>query len=1480
MTQPSRPRHLPESEPCSTDPSLSSASSPPSFSSESSSPVFVIRPPTESDFSDSEAAEPGVAFKPPSALDSFPLPPSSTLASDPGAPQSPPSPPSSEQALEARFPSFASLDLHPVLVERLKQLQVEAPTATQVSAFLLIDKGRDCVIVDRTGTGKTLAYLLPFMNKIYKLHDLLLHAQIGPGEAAVGRARAATEGDGTCADGECERSLSRPADEAAAAPGILGRDSAQLHERDASLVKAKSVGRMLQDQLMRRQDEVLARHAALSPTPQVWECLRSASRGSSSPAALAEPNAPPSLHDDALQAAGLSPDSPNPLGSLRPAVLLLPTHDMVIDTLHTLRRLDVLGRMQIQCLSGVERNVRERTAGATDARDVQELRRKFRRPDAAEAHMDGVAGDAVAAELGDGARDPFSERARRAGTAGGRESAEESRKSWASATVSGRGERDRERREGDAEDGLEGEADESADQVVWQGQVLRRPRLTPDGKLVTETRPFSQKKIKNIHEVHVLGSERSGVRESWRSQALRGDGADKGANSHRAETAPDGRRRQGCDESDDEPAIQVCSLPVLHKPRIRWGAVDLVISTPHLFLEDVERFRGENLQPSMLILDEVDDLLRARASRTLLMDILGYCRPRVPIPAPHTAKPALPDFRPCQVIFSGATLASLGPCSPGVMIIERFGNAFEVSPRSRHQLRDEVKQLWIRLNAERVGELLALAQPPWRAAEPHEEDKETRTAGGHVNLGSTGSAGDEVGVGGRRRRIKGGLITGSALAEERKKEFLLLGGNLPVYLKRRNQPSDEAVALASRLVAETSPHTNVQRKLRQQVSWDHRVDILLGLLAAFPVERTVVFVNSVERCIRLFDFFRDRAWPVVSFHRKMSMKHRTRALARLLAAPARDSKPESDSDTDVDEDSEGERFGDFRDRLGRPRGQASDRELLPASLMIATDLACRGLDLQGVQHVINFDFPTDALAYIHRAGRTCRRPSSSRSVDAAEERRSGFCLVSNLVSDDDFPLASSLYFLQKENQNLESTFSRKASFKARYIRHREAEKKRKAEAGEQQRQRGAGSAEGENEAADLNKGAYVDDIEQLWNQMYRMQFARKARGDRERRERGAENGVARTPRERRGRGVAEEGAEEPQERGERGRTGAEPKTPPAGSSPEASAALCRGTGKRRRRLRGQLAERVCPKGGFLSYREAEARRRQRLVDRLLTGAVWSEDGRTACIEAPRSFFEDDEEAALVGIAEQRGDRGPRGSFGSDGLLRKRGGSSPGAHVTHPAPGGGRRGEEQTRLACEGKAHGASTLPEAEADGDGEAEQGQRCTGARHSERTLHPGGNRVRALGTSRALQMRAALFDDDSEDEDNLHARAYSAQLSPDSASSPSLYRSSAMTLDGTSRDARDADAAGCSVGAPERAAEEARLSAGREVWTEEEYDKFVVRRFEAYQDGCRNRARGHDPRLASVTRLHQKAAEMRTKMLMNNFGASDDFFDEDLKV
>lgn len=54
-------------------------------------------------------------------------------------------------------------------------------------------------------------------------------------------------------------------------------------------------------------------------------------------------------------------------------------------------------------------------------------------------------------------------------------------------------------------------------------------------------------------------------------------------------------------------------------------------------------------------------------------------------------------------------------------------------------------------------------------------------------------------------------------------------------------------------------------------------------------------------------------------------------------------------------------------------------------VLIATDIAARGIDVQGVSHVINYDLPVDAESYVHRIGRTARAGRDGKAISFCDE---------------------------------------------------------------------------------------------------------------------------------------------------------------------------------------------------------------------------------------------------------------------------------------------------------------------------------------------------------------------------------------------------------------------------------------------------------------------------------------------------------------
>ena len=51
-----------------------------------------------------------------------------------------------------------------------------------------------------------------------------------------------------------------------------------------------------------------------------------------------------------------------------------------------------------------------------------------------------------------------------------------------------------------------------------------------------------------------------------------------------------------------------------------------------------------------------------------------------------------------------------------------------------------------------------------------------------------------------------------------------------------------------------------------------------------------------------------------------------------------------------------------------------------ARVLVATDVAQRGLDVEGISHVVNYDVPQDPDSYVHRVGRTARAGQKGEAI--------------------------------------------------------------------------------------------------------------------------------------------------------------------------------------------------------------------------------------------------------------------------------------------------------------------------------------------------------------------------------------------------------------------------------------------------------------------------------------------------------------------
>jgi ATP-dependent RNA helicase DeaD len=122
-----------------------------------------------------------------------------------------------------------------------------------------------------------------------------------------------------------------------------------------------------------------------------------------------------------------------------------------------------------------------------------------------------------------------------------------------------------------------------------------------------------------------------------------------------------------------------------------------------------------------------------------------------------------------------------------------------------------------------------------------------------------------------------------------------------------------------------------------------KVDTLERVLDAERPRQAIIFVRTKIRCDQLYRRLRDRGLDVKALHGDMTQGARDGVMIAFKA--------------------------------GR------------VQLLVATDVAARGLDISSVSHIINFDIPTSPDMYVHRVGRTARVGRSGRAITFYEPRQ-------------------------------------------------------------------------------------------------------------------------------------------------------------------------------------------------------------------------------------------------------------------------------------------------------------------------------------------------------------------------------------------------------------------------------------------------------------------------------------------------------------
>ena len=60
-------------------------------------------------------------------------------------------------------------------------------------------------------------------------------------------------------------------------------------------------------------------------------------------------------------------------------------------------------------------------------------------------------------------------------------------------------------------------------------------------------------------------------------------------------------------------------------------------------------------------------------------------------------------------------------------------------------------------------------------------------------------------------------------------------------------------------------------------------------------------------------------------------------------------------------------------------------------ILVATDIAARGIDVPGISHVVNFDLPDEAESYVHRIGRTGRNGADGIAITLCDPSENASC---------------------------------------------------------------------------------------------------------------------------------------------------------------------------------------------------------------------------------------------------------------------------------------------------------------------------------------------------------------------------------------------------------------------------------------------------------------------------------------------------------
>ncbi len=141
------------------------------------------------------------------------------------------------------------------------------------------------------------------------------------------------------------------------------------------------------------------------------------------------------------------------------------------------------------------------------------------------------------------------------------------------------------------------------------------------------------------------------------------------------------------------------------------------------------------------------------------------------------------------------------------------------------------------------------------------------------------------------------------------------------------------------IAAQKEKHANIEQRLHFVDDMNHKNKLLEHLLIGAEVNQAIVFTSTKRHADLLAEDLYAAGHKTAALHGDMTQGARNRTLTKL-------------------------RHGDVK-------------------VLVATDVAARGIDVHGITHVINYDLPKFAEDYVHRIGRTGRAGNMGVAVSFA-----------------------------------------------------------------------------------------------------------------------------------------------------------------------------------------------------------------------------------------------------------------------------------------------------------------------------------------------------------------------------------------------------------------------------------------------------------------------------------------------------------------